>query len=99
MVDDNNNNRMQPLSIEETWGTKGWSHYPFAFCLVVSCVNSQRVFVNIDNHEKESNSQYWHSLAKEMIYNWFMPRVKHKEKHKREAKGQKLEGANLPFCR
>ena len=75
VVDDNNNNRMQPLSIEKTWGTKDWSHHTFDFCLGVSCVNSQRGFEIMGDHEKASNLQYRHSLAKELTYNGFMPRA------------------------
>ena len=32
-VDDNNNIRMQPISIEYTWETKNWEHQPFVFSL------------------------------------------------------------------
>lgn len=95
VVDDNNNNRMQPLSIEETWGTKDWSHRPFAFCLGVSCVNSQRGFEIMGDHEKASNLQYRRSLAKELIYNGFMPRAQHKEAHERNAKRAKTGGCKL----
>ena len=49
-------------------------------------------------HEKELNLQNWRILEKELIYNGFMPRVKDKKNHKREAKRQKLESANLQLC-
>ena len=39
-VVDDNNNRMQPISIEETWATKEWPERPYAFTIGVSTVNA-----------------------------------------------------------
>jgi hypothetical protein len=44
VVEDNNNNRMQPISIEETWKTSYWPNRVFAFILGVTGVNTQRAF-------------------------------------------------------
>lgn len=41
-IDDHNNRRQSPISIEKTWGTKEWQHHVFAFILAVTEVNVLR---------------------------------------------------------
>ena len=91
VVDDNNNNRMQPISIEETWATKDWNHRPYAYAIGVSMVNAQRGYEYLGGHEKISNLQFRRMLAKGLIYNNVMPRETYsKEKDKRETKKRRL---------
>ena len=65
---------MQPISIEETWATKDWTHRPYAYAIGTSVVNAQRGYEYLGGHEKISNLRFRKILAKGLIYNNFMPR-------------------------
>ena len=74
VVDDNNHRQMQPISIEETWKTSFWSHRPFAFFLGVTTANAQYGYEYFGQHENESVLQFPQILAKEMIFNKWVPK-------------------------
>ena len=96
VVDDNNNNRMQPISIEETWGTKDWSHRPYAYAMGVSVVNAQRGYELLGQKEKTSTLAFRRRLARELIYNSFMPTTSSgREESKRDAKKRKVGECQL----
>jgi hypothetical protein len=73
VVDDNNNNRMQPISIEETWKTSYWPNRVFAFILGVTGVNTQRAFEHFAGNAKQGNLEFRRELATEMIHNPDVP--------------------------
>ena len=50
-VDDNNNRRQSPISIEQMWGTKWWPNCTFAFLLGVTEVNILLVFHHLCGEE------------------------------------------------
>ena len=52
VVDDNNNIRIQPLSIEMTWLTKEWRHCPYAFVIGVTVANAQKANENLRKKDK-----------------------------------------------
>ena len=73
MVDDNNNNQMEPILIEETWKTGYWPNPVFAFILGVTGVNTQRAFENFGGNAKQGNLEFRRELAREMIHNPDVP--------------------------
>jgi hypothetical protein len=75
VVDDNNNNRMQPIAIEETWKTSYWPNRVFAFVLGVTGVNTQRAYEQFGAHARQSNLEFRRQLAEEMIHNPAVPVV------------------------
>ena len=96
VVDDNNNNRMQPISIEETWATKDWSHHPFAYAMGVSVVNAQRGYEFLGQKGKISTLAFRRILARELIYNTFMPTTNSsRDESKRDAKKRKVGECRL----
>jgi hypothetical protein len=103
VVDDNNNNRMQPISIEETWKTVYWPNRVFAFILGVTGVNTQRAYEYFGLHDKQSNLEFRRELATEMIYNPESPEVEEDHQSKeRSCKKQKQVHCELQtlsrFC-
>ena len=58
VVDNNNNNRMQPIAIEKTWKTSWWPDRCFAFFLGVTTVNAQRGFERIGGNESDEVLQF-----------------------------------------
>ena len=73
VVDDNNNNRMQPISIEETWKTSSWPNRVFAFILGVTGVNAQRACEQFGANARQGNLEFRRQLADEMIHNPWVP--------------------------
>jgi hypothetical protein len=76
VVNDNNNIRMQPVSIEETWKTSCWPHRVHAFILGVTVVNTQRAYENFGPHAKQSNLDFRRELVNEIIHNPGIPEVR-----------------------
>jgi hypothetical protein len=96
----NNNNRMQPISIEETWKTSYWPNRVFAFILGVTGVNMQRAFEHFAGNAKQGNLEFRRELATEMIHNPDVP-VKeddHQSKERRCKKQKQVhrESQTLP---
>ena len=58
VVDNNNNNRMQPIALEKTWKTSWWPDRCFAFFLGVTTVNAQRGFERIGGNESDEVLQF-----------------------------------------
>lgn len=67
VVDDHNNRRHSPISIEETWGTKWWPHRNFAFLLGVTEVNVALVHAMINEKKALPQLEARKKLAKEMM--------------------------------
>ena len=69
-VDDHNNCRHSPISIEETWGTKYWPDRVFAFVLAVTEVNSCKAAEYFQNDGAPiSQLAYRRKLAMELMTN------------------------------
>ena len=52
-MDDHNNCRHSPISIEETWGTKWWPDRVFAFLFAVTEVNARKA---VEYFQREGKS-------------------------------------------
>ena len=72
-VDDNNKQRMQPISLEETWKTWSWENRPFAFLLGVSAANSQYAYHYFGRNPTETVLEHRQILAHDLIYNIWCP--------------------------
>jgi hypothetical protein len=94
VVDDNNNNRMQPISIEETWKTSHWPNRSFAFVLGVTGVNTQRAYEHFGKNARQHNLEFRRELAWEMIYNEWVP----KEGEDYLSKERSCKMAKLSHC-
>ena len=68
-VDDHNNKRHSPISIEETWGTKWWPNRVFAFLLAVTEVNVNLGLQYFSNYEKLGQIEFRKQLAGQLIFN------------------------------
>lgn len=75
MVDDNNNNRHDSPSLEETWGTHRWPIRVFSFLLALSEVNTFlafRYFVWTDPTKKNPTfHKFRKAFVKQLIFNPF----------------------------
>ena len=71
-VDDNNNRRQSPISIEKTWHTQYWPHRVFAFLLAVTEVNVNLILMNIYDTEATEQLVFRKILAKELINNDYL---------------------------
>jgi hypothetical protein len=104
VVDDNNNNRMQPISLEETWKTSYWPNRVFAFILGVTGVNTQRAYEHFGGHPSQSNLEFRRELSWDMIWNPDVPvepavRPKGKERTCNNRKKGHCELTTLPkYC-
>lgn len=89
-INNNNNIQMQPISIEWTWETKKWEHHPYVFFLGVLHANAQRGFEILGEHQKEPTLKFCKKLAKELIYNKYIPgRGNEEDRNIRDKKKQK----------
>ena len=68
-VDDHNNKRHSPISIEEIWATKWWPNRVFAFLLAVTEVNVSLGMVEFCGSDPTSQIEFRKSLAEALIYN------------------------------
>lgn len=76
-IDDHNNRRHKPISLEEAWGTKRWPNRVFAFLLAVTEGNAYLLNKRYNAETAEDNVLHFRrSLAMEMINN---PYVKKEE--------------------
>lgn len=69
VVDDHNNRRHSPISLETTWATKRWENRVFAFLLAVTEVNCLLCHKYFDKNDELSTLSYRKLLAKELIDN------------------------------
>ena len=68
-VDDHNNNRHQPISVEVTWATQRWANRVFAFIFAISEVNTKLALEYFCGAEKLSMIAFQKKLAKALIFN------------------------------
>ena len=54
VIDKNNHQRMQPISIEETWKMHQWEHRPYTFFLGVTTSNTQYGYNYFGKKSEES---------------------------------------------
>jgi ribosomal protein L37AE/L43A len=72
MVYDHNAIRHAPISFEESWATKTWSHRVFAFLIAVTEVNTQLIARHFYGKEDVSQISFRKELSKELIYNKYI---------------------------
>ena len=70
-VDDHNNRRHQPISLEETWATKFWPHCVFAFLLAVAEGNAYLLNKHYRDNVEDSVLAFRRALATELINNTY----------------------------
>ena len=70
-VDDHNNRRHQPLSLEETWVTKFWPHHVFTFLLAVAEGNAYLLNKHYRDNAEDSVLAFRRALATELINNTY----------------------------
>ena len=68
-VDDHNNKRHSPISIEEIWATKWWPNRVFAFLLEVTEVNVSLGMVEFCDNAPTSQIEFRKKLADVLINN------------------------------
>ena len=68
-VNDHNNKRHSPISIEEIWSTKWWPNRVFAFLLAVTEVNVALGMVEFGGKNPISQIEFRKSLANTLIHN------------------------------
>lgn len=70
-VDDFNNRRHNPISVEETWRTQCWEHRVFAHLFACSEQNAHLAYEYFGQNPKKTVLEFRKELAKAMIYNDF----------------------------
>ncbi|KAL7571289.1 hypothetical protein ACA910_008942 [Epithemia clementina (nom. ined.)] len=68
-VDDHNNKRHSPISIEETWGTKWWPNRVFAFLLAVTEINVSLAATFFFGQLQLGQIAFRKKLARALIFN------------------------------
>ena len=68
-VDDHNNKRHSPISIEEIWATKWWPNRVFAFLLAVTKMNVSLGMVEFCGNAPTSQIEFRKKLADVLINN------------------------------
>ena len=73
-VDDHNNLRHSPISLEETWITRRWENRVFAFLLAITEVNMFLVhrYWIWEPNQQQTFLQFCRQLARALIHNEFM---------------------------
>ena len=66
-VDDHNNSRHSPLSLEEGWATKDWKHQVFSFVISLVEVNARLSHGNFNDELPLPQVFFWKQLARELI--------------------------------
>ena len=70
-VDDHNNKRHSPISLEVIWATKFWPNHVFAFLLGVTKVNVNLAATYFFGQEPTGQIEFRKLLAKTLIYNTY----------------------------
>ena len=70
-VDDHNNKRHSPISLEVIWATKFWPNRVFAFLLGVTEVNVNLAATYFCGQEPTGQIEFRKLLAKTLIYNTY----------------------------
>lgn len=72
-VDDHNNRRHAPVSIEKTWTTNWWPHRVFAFILLaITEVNVMKAWVNILGNPDNQTLHFRKILAEQLVNNPYL---------------------------
>ena len=87
-VDDHNNRRQAPISIERTWSTNWWPNRVFAFLLGVTEVNVYLAMVNIFKLEKIEQLEFRKLLTFHLIHNSYDNKDIPQQRQKRSKVGQ-----------
>jgi Transposase IS4 len=66
-VDDHNNSRHSPLSLEESWATKDWEHRVFSFIIYLVEVNARLSHGYFNDELPLTHILFWKQLARELI--------------------------------
>jgi Transposase IS4 len=74
MVDDHNARRHAPVSFEESWATKNWTHRVFAFLIAITEVNTALAMSFFYDKHDISQINFRKELAKELINNKYLVR-------------------------
>jgi Transposase IS4 len=72
MVDDHNARRHVPITLEESWATKLWSHRLFSFLIAITEVNCQLASRHFYGKAAVSQVSFRKEFAKEIIYNKYI---------------------------
>jgi len=71
-VDDHNNRRQSPISLERTWCTNWWPHRVFAFLIAITEINVLKVWTNIFHHPDIGTIEFRKKLSEELINNPYL---------------------------
>ena len=82
-VDDHNNKRHSPISIEEIWAMKWWPNRVFAFVVAMTEVNVSLGMVEFCDHAQTSQIEFRKKLAEALIYNKHYNEIQDKTPEKR----------------
>ena len=85
-VDDHNNKRHSPISIEEIWATKWWPNRVFAFLVAVTEVNVSLGMVEFCDHAQTSQIEFRKKLEEALIYNEYYNEIEDKTPEKKAKK-------------
>jgi len=88
-VDDHNNRRQSPISLEKTWSTHWWPNRVFAFLIAISEVNTLKAWTNIYQNPDMETLDFRKQLADELINNPFLA-----EETAAEARGTRKSARN-----
>ena len=88
MVDDYNNQRQSPISLEKTWATMWWPNRVFAFLIAVIEVNTYLSAVHIYGFDSMEQLSFRKLLAKELLFNPYLKEDKKKVATRRKKQQQ-----------
>ena len=97
-VDDHNNRRHAPISIERTWTTNWWPNRVFAFILAISEVNVIKTWVNIYGNKDVGTITFRKMLANQLIQNPYLmdENMEETQKNRPSARGIGHNLVSLP---
>ena len=87
-MDDHNNRRQSPISLEKTWSTMWWPNGVFAFLIAVIEVNTYLAAVHLYGYDKMEQLSFWKLLAKELLFNPYLKEDKKGAATKRKKQQQ-----------
>ena len=74
-MDDHNNKRHSPISLEVVWTTKYWHNYVFAFLLGVTEVSINLAATYFGGQPQMGQIEFWKNLVKTLIFNSYYNEV------------------------
>ena len=72
MVDDHNNRRHSPISFEESWATKNWTHRVFSFIIAITEVNTNLAMKTYYGASNTCQITFRKELSRELIHNKYI---------------------------